>query len=750
MSGNNIFSMSQEMRQQIDWINKVLKGADNESVVIGGIVKPTISRDIKEQYAAIKALVVGRDAFKTKAEMVSSGSPSSGAVLAEVWNDGERDNNGLYGWNGSAWEKSPYDNTDALKAELDASNAMLTDGYRAAMQKLEQTGVSGGNDTAIDVIDKADLDALDSILAAVTDEHGNMLEGWNQNGEKIVPVVMRLLKDLVLKNTRLIDGTYNYANAVSDESGNVAFGVDQQTGQTLAALMKLFGPLEMGKDATVISGEYNWDFALVDESGNIGFGFMNGILMTPDTVRVESESIRDNRNVTLSNQVKSEVNSRPALPVWDYNHLIVYGQSLSTGMEGWPRLSKTPFYGNKMLGDCVRPVSVSGADWTPVGGVSEFLPLESRVQDGAGRVLTDAEVATLPPGNGAQGETPTEGWVNMAKWLHNRHLITNNDPRVFVGANLGVPGRTIEQLSKGASPELYQRFYQGITQAKAVADTESKSYGVSGICWLQGEYNYWDQFGGTDTRTGYLEKLKTLRTDMVADVKTVTGQQDSPAFFTYQTGAAYSRDHNDLAIGMAQWDFAREVENAYLVGPVYPYSDKGGHLDSNGYRWYGNLIAKVYHRVVTLGQNWRPLSPLSSQQAGKQITIDFYVPEPPLQFAFPYVNSTPTEYANKGFRVSDSQGDVRITEVEIVGQTMIRLSLEREPEDGAKLWYADKTKHNGNGNVCDSDQSLAHDLYEYHPDSGQYPSADKPELNDKPYPLNNWLIAFCIPTNWSE
>ena len=751
-SNNNFFELSERYKQNIDWLNQILKGSDTDTVQVDGVLKPTISKHISDHYNEIKIMVSGRLSFKTLAELTASGAPPADKLLAEVWKDDVKDNNGLYGWGGDSWEKSPFDNVDALKRDLEATTQALTSGYRESIEKLEKTGVIGGDEHSIDVLLKSDLSADDEIVGAITDELGHMLEGWNSKGEKVIPVVVRLLKDLLLPNTQLEDGTYNYANAVTDESGNVSFGVETDTGKTLAALLKVFGPIELGKDSELLSGEYNYDFAIVDESGNVGFGFMSGRMLSPETNQIHQTAIRDNKNLTKSNQLKTWINPLPAQNVYDYNHLVVYGQSLSTGYEGWPRLSKLPLYGNLMLGESVRPKSISGTAFDPVGDSIKLSPLVAVVQDSSsGAVLDDDTVANLAPGNPASGETPTEGWTNMSKWLHNRFRLLNNDSeRLFIGSNNGVPGRTIEQLSKGATPNLYNRFTQCLSHVKSIADAEMKSYGVTGICWMQGEYNYQGSNGGDMSYQGYLEKLKKLHQDMLTDVYAITGQVDEPAFLTYQSGAVYTNDAYELSIGMAQWNFTKEVPNSYLVGPIYPYTDKGGHLDSNGYRWFGNQIAKVYHRVVTLGQNWKPLCPIKSEIVGRTITIDFHVPEPPLQFGVPYVVQNPTDYSSKGFKVTDALGSVPIVSVDIVGQTIIEITLSREPDETAKLWYADKTQHLGNGNVMDSDQTIAHDKYVYDPNSGQYPDANKPELVDKPYPLNNWLIAFCIPVNWSE
>ena len=53
---------------------------------------------------------------------------------------------------------------------------------------------------------------------------------------------------------------------------------------------------------------------------------------------------------------------------------------------------------------------------------------------------------------------------------------------------------------------------------------------------------------------------------------------------------------------MAQLEVSNTRDDTFMFGPSYPYTDKNGHLDSNGYRWFGNKIAQVYKHVVLDGK----------------------------------------------------------------------------------------------------------------------------------------------------
>ena len=151
---------------------------------------------------------------------------------------------------------------------------------------------------------------------------------------------------------------------------------------------------------------------------------------------------------------------------------------------------------------------------------------------------------------------------------------------------------------------------------------------------MQGEANYVES-GGAWTRADYAAALDTLLDDIAADTLALTGQALPPLVLSYQTGAYYARDVDGtgapgLHVGMAQIDVALARPDTALVGPAYPYTDKGGHLDANGSRWYGHLAAKVAARIFVDRQGWQPLRPLEIEARGRWVYIHFHVPVPPL------------------------------------------------------------------------------------------------------------------------
>ncbi|HBY6047837.1 TPA: hypothetical protein MIZ97_25815 [Klebsiella pneumoniae] len=480
---------------------------------------------------------------------------------------------------------------------------------------------------------------------------------------------------------------------------------------------------------------------IIDASGNPVGGGSGGGITLQDRI-----NILNAENLSYYSKVRSRYNADIERLVFALSMIIWYGQSLSTNQEGYPALSKTPYsnLGNLMLGKSPRPNTRTGAGFTPVGSAI-LNPLKAVVQSGDGSyVMSDADVAALPAGSGNEGEGAVAA-VNMLRMLFLRQAALLTDPsRLLVLASCGVSGRTVEALSKGADPELYNRIREAVSKIKAIADGESKTFGIGAFCFLQGEWNYNPGYGGDYTREGYKAKVRQLYSDVIADF--CTGQRP-PAMFTYQTGGTYTIDTYELAIGMAQLDMATEGGNIYGVCPSYPFPNKdSGHLTSNGYRWMDMFFGKVMFRVLVLGEGWEPLHCTGVEVQDDYALLNYAVPYPPLQWGTPYDGRTAKTYADKGYRATDANGALDVTAAEIVADTVVKLTFSRRVSGTIKIWYADKTSHNGNGCLKDSDPFLATENYVYTAGSGQYADENIPELVDKPYPLENWAWAQIIET----
>lgn len=464
----------------------------------------------------------------------------------------------------------------------------------------------------------------------------------------------------------------------------------------------------------------------------------------------EEIKIRDTQNKLYAENLKSEVSFDIASPVYDYNIIVSYGQSISTGYEGWPALTKVAREVNNliMFGQSVRGATRAGT-YSALGG-NTFNDMISVVQSTTTptTILSDADVALLARGASNEGEDMMVGAINFWRAQQLKMRALSSDPtRKIIGLNVGVAGMTVEQLSKGASTGHYEnRFMKALTDIKASIPS-GKTVGLVGIIYVGNEYNYDAAWGGTTDKDTYKALLRTLLTNMSTDAATILGygSTERPAKFTVQPGASYTRDATNMSIGNAHVELSNENDDIFLCGTYYQVTDKANHLSPNGYRWVGQKVGQVMHQVLDRRINWFPTQAISATCEGTNLLLDLALPKSAAAFAPAYYLTTGgTIYPNKGFRVTDSSGQIDIAETTYAADTIARLTLSRAPVSTPTVWYAPQTTYNGNGNVCDSDNTKSLYLYEYHAGTGQYPEEDIPALVDKPYDLRNFSVAYTI------
>ena len=467
----------------------------------------------------------------------------------------------------------------------------------------------------------------------------------------------------------------------------------------------------------------------------------------------EAAYIRQQNAVNLSVMEQSgrRIMTRLKFPSEAYNHFIMQCQSLGMGFMCFPAVSKSPKYGNLMLGNSVRPASTSKNEFVPVGGAA-FQPLKSVVQSADGAtILTDAEQQALGRYAGNEGESPIVGAVNGFR----RHFLEKNafsadNSRLFVASAVGLSGQSIASLLD--DEKYYQRFVDCVTKAKALADSEGKSYSVTLLAFMQGERDYQD---GT-SKAVYKGLLGQLRTKMLATIRAITGQADDPVWLMYQTGYVYTPNPDNspinavtLPIGEAQYEFCQENKNCLMVGPNYQLPDKQGHLMTNGSRWMGCYFAKVADRVLNQRRPFQSLAPRDFYVIGNAIYNSFLVEHPPLKWQRPFRVGSRIDIANKGFRVfhniqADAAGigtELTIASVEIVADTIVKIVCTTPPVGTVRVLYGSKQSE-GQGMLTDSDDYVPDEVYEYDPQFTQWPEENIAELIGKPYPMENWCIAF--------
>lgn len=329
------------------------------------------------------------------------------------------------------------------------------------------------------------------------------------------------------------------------------------------------------------------------------------------------------------------------------HHLLISGQSLSTGSGAVPVSLEQPFT-NRSFNTGVRAGGV---------GLTGFIPL-------------------IETWNGGEGETIASGAANLVAELEQ----AAGHPHTILASAHGVGGQPYAALKKGTTP-----YATGMAQVAAgamLAAMAGESYAVRAVAIVHGES---DHLGGN---LAYAEDLLAWQSDYEADVVALTGQTHPVPMFLCQMSSWTMYGSNVSRIPGEQLAAARaRPDRIFVVGPKYvlPYVD-GVHLTGDGSRWLGEYYAKVYRRVLIDGQPWQPLAPRAITRDGAVITVEFAVPAPPLVLDETLVQNP----GNFGFEFTDSSGaPPAIVEVALAGPSAVRITLASAPVGGnQRLRYA--------------------------------------------------------------
>ena len=642
--------------------------------------------------------------------------------------------------------------TMMLAAVTDAQNSITAIGLPFNTLSDAQAAVAAGKipDGSVTWVRTTDS-------AALADEYKNIngvltATGRRMPSQDAVDALSRQLLDSIV--TGDVPGFWL---ALKDSAGWISWGVDDQGGfgsrsaylgtdNILAGNIKILFTDDVGLRFQDPEGFY---IDVLDNFGRYLLGDSGG----GGSSSVDVVSIQDLKNKAYAAEVSRRVLTRLKFPTDAYNHFIMECQSLGMGFMSWPAVSKAPKYGNLMLGGSVRPASTSANAFTPLG-VNAWQPLKAVVQSVAGgEILTDADQQALARAAVNDGESPVVAAVNgFRRHFLEAHCLNSDPSRLFVASTVGVSNQSIESLMDDT--KYYNRVVECVTKAKALADAEGKSYSVTAIEFVQGERNY--ELG--TSKASYKTLLGQLRSKLFSTIRGITGQTTDPAWFMYQTGFTYTPNPAtqplnavELWVGMAQYEFCQENENCFMIGPNYQLPDKGGHLMTNGSRWLGCYFAKAKDRVLNQRRPFKPLAPIEFKCIGVDIFGSYYVDYPPLKFQSPFRGGVRTAIANKGFRVfSNIQNDpagigeeVSVVSVEIAADTIIKVSCATEPQGLIRVVYGMYQQY-GQGMITDSDPYVPDEIYEYDPQFTQWPEENIAELIGKPYPMENWSIAFSM------
>lgn len=383
-------------------------------------------------------------------------------------------------------------------------------------------------------------------------------------------------------------------------------------------------------------------------------------------------------------------------PLSDINHIVHMGQSLGAGDQSLPVVTTSdPGHGNLMF-------LIGTHTWSP--------SFAAKPED------RDAKQFSLVPlhaqQRGGEGETIGNGLCDHLRVaIHN--IKSNDKIPKFLFSFAGQGGRYLRELNKrhddAKDPRAgtrqsgggyYRTSIDDVRRAKSEARLSGQSYSVLAVTWMQGEANANSRLNRWDLPLeraafldAYQQDLIDLKNDYQQDIVEITGQSFKPLFLTYQTAGNMS--------GIAQLRASNEEKDIFMVGPTYmlpnaenSYYAVGGHwrsgdgihLTADGERWLGEQFGKVIARIITTGEDWKPLQPLRATYLPDEYSfiVDFHVPMGSIVIDTAFL---PPQGKGLGFEVYDASGEAYgIAEVTAVNKTALRFVLDKVPARGTKLF----------------------------------------------------------------
>lgn len=413
-------------------------------------------------------------------------------------------------------------------------------------------------------------------------------------------------------------------------------------------------------------------------------------------------------------------------PPYDVNHVLGTGQSNAIGFAGKEVLTTGGDFGGLMFDVGVMTAADCDADGCktyekPTG----FVPLAE------GDRYFDYRV-----------ETMSSGFANEASRLVGDGSGARHDVLVSVHGRSGNPYGCVR---KDGCDYFDGRGYvfafddgmKQVADARAIARAAGKSYGVRAVTVVHGESDHYAgtfPLDGTDGKKGaiqtYADALVEWQRDYEAAIKKITGQKTAVPMFVSQMSNWNDVPNSEIPLRQLE-AHDRAPGAVVMVGPTYflPFADDCIHFTSHGNRRLGEYFAKAYAQVVGRNVPWEPLRPTKVTIEGNTVTARFAVPKPPLVLDTEHVRDP----GNYGFEYADdSDAPPGITGVEVTGDDVVTITLERAPEaTGKRLRYAftatPKTcpgpQRGPRGNLRDSDATRSNYGYD----------------------LPNWAVHFDAP-----
>lgn len=435
------------------------------------------------------------------------------------------------------------------------------------------------------------------------------------------------------------------------------------------------------------------------------------------------------------------------------NIFLTYGQSLRRASRGYPPLTTAvPSYSDAYvfsLGQANRPADDDDPTYAPVTS-GDLYPLLAVSHNNAGAILDHAALEALGPDTAVPGESIS---ISATYWLRQQYLAKHNlteDPDTpFIVLDCAVGGKSVSELSKGASPEYYARLLSGLTQIRDHPDFAGKEFVLPLIDFGQGEEDYSDGAGGVDPDVAsYQAAVVALMDDIYADILDIfENDQKRPAIFIAQAGGAFTTDATNLHVGQAQLNLVTQVDGYFPTGPNYPVVNvASAHPDNNGYRWLGQYCGRAWASVLIHGRRPNIVYPRRAtwEAATNEVIIDFVSTGGAISEGNPYGGFTAQTVTSLGISAKYGSTVYSLTDVRLVGAMTVAATLATTPPGAPLVQLGTKALDNGYIGLRCASRQVSPEVYTFIENAGQDPAADIPALVGEPYDLSDWCWAASI------
>jgi hypothetical protein len=425
--------------------------------------------------------------------------------------------------------------------------------------------------------------------------------------------------------------------------------------------------------------------------------------------------------------------------LFDVNHILSTGQSNSVGNGGGLLTTSQPYNNISFDTGVMTSGTCDGDGCKTYQTPSSFVPLKE------GDRFTNFATETMSSGLGNEATL-----LARSVYFPANPVVT--DFRTLVSLH-GRSGNKYICLRKGGCPTWYASrgyiwaFDEGMMQvqsAMTLAQANGLSYVVRGVTAVHGEGDNDDLYfafrifplAGTDGTANkiqnYEDALVEWQQDYENSIKAITGQTlPVPLYISQMNGWTWSANRYNSVTAINQYTaHKRALGKVVLVTPgyIFPFANDFLHYTAEGQRRMGEYFAKAYMSKIVTGRDWEPVRPKVVSLAGNVITVQFYVPVPPLALDTTLVSQA----ANYGFNYTDDSGAVpAITSVALAGADSVTITLASPPTGGAKkISYANVW----NGSVARPGPFTGV--------RGNLRDSDATASQSGGGPLHNWSVSF--------